>query len=251
MGRPGGWTVIDVLGSRDARWNGPGQAVLGERTAKALGLKAGQEATVRFADGESVGLRVARVLPDDPARGDFVVARDLVRLHDPAALTDDVFVPGADRPAELVPGTALHDALQYALDDYDTDAELTEGLAAVLIVIAVGYSGIAIVNGMAVAAHGRRRDFAVMRSAGGTVRQLLLLSVGETSSIVAVGALLGVLVALPPLVAMASGLSQVTSVDVGLHLSAGTVAGAILGSLLLAVTAGVAVTWRTVRRDAS
>ncbi len=40
-----------------------------------------------------------------------------------------------------------------------------------LIVIAVGYSVIAVANSMAMAAHGRRRDFGVMKSAGGTVRQ--------------------------------------------------------------------------------
>ncbi len=251
VGEPGKQTVIDVLGSRDARWSKPGQAVLGERTARTLNLKAGQEATVRFADGESVRLRVAQVLPDDPARGDFVVSRDLVRSHDPAALTDDIFVPGANRPTELVPGTALHDALQYALDDYNTDAKLTDSLAAMLIVIAVGYSGIAVANSMAMTAHGRRRDFAVMKSAGGTVRQLLLFSVGETSLVVAVGAALGVLVTLPPLAGMASGLSQATSADVGLHLNGGTVTGAIIGSLLLAVTASAAVTWRTMSREAS
>ncbi|MEV5989120.1 FtsX-like permease family protein [Streptomyces sp. NPDC052051] len=245
VGEPGRQTVIDVLGSRDARWSKPGQAVLGERTAKSLDLKAGQQATVRFADGESVGLHVAQILPDDPARGDFVVSRDLVRRHDPAALTDDIFVPKANRPTELVPGTAVHDALQYALDDYNTDAKLTDSLAVMLIVIAVGYSGIAVANSMAMTAHSRRRDFAVLKSVGGTDRQLLLFSVGETSLVVAVGAALGVLVTLPPLAGMASGLSQTTSTDVGLHLDAGTVAGAIAGSLLLAVTASAVVTRRT------
>ena len=243
-------TVIDVLGSRDERWDKPGQAVLGERMAGELGLKEGQQTPVRLADGDTVKLRVAQVLPDDPARGDFVVSRDLVRTHDPAALTDDIFVPAAHKPADPVPGTAVHDALQYALDDYNTDARLTDALAAMLIIIAVGYSAIAVANSMAMTAHGRRRDFAVMKSAGGTVRQLLMFCVGETSLVVAIGAALGVLVTLPPLAGMASGLSQATSADVGLHLNTGTVAAAIIGSLLLAVTATVAVTWKTLRREA-
>ncbi|WLQ44301.1 hypothetical protein P8A22_32965 [Streptomyces laculatispora] len=37
--KDGTLTVIDALGSRDARWNRPGQAVLGERTAGLLGLR--------------------------------------------------------------------------------------------------------------------------------------------------------------------------------------------------------------------
>lgn len=66
-----------------------------------------------------------------------------------------------------------------------------------LIVIAVGYSVIAVANSMAMAAHGRRRDFGVMKSAGGTVRQLLFTSAGETALVIVIGAALGVLVTLP------------------------------------------------------
>ncbi|MGI5427370.1 ABC transporter permease [Streptomyces sp. CA-179760] len=243
-------TVLDVLGTRDDRWNKPGEAVLGERTAKALGLGEGQNVPVRFADGTTVPLRVGAVLPDDPARGDFVVARDLVRAHDPAALTDDIFVPADAEATDSVPGTALHDAAEYALADYNTDAKLTDSLAGMLIVIAVGYSVIAVVNSMAMAAHGRRRDFGVMKSAGGTVRQLLFTSAGETALVIAVGAALGVLVTLPPLAGMAAGLSEATSSDVGLHLSTGTLATAIIGTLLAAVLAGIAVTAMTLRRRA-
>ncbi|MCL6739204.1 FtsX-like permease family protein [Streptomyces neyagawaensis] len=244
-------TVLDVLGSRDPRWSKPGEAVLGESTAGALGLKKGQNVSVRFADGKVVTLRVGAVLPDDPARGAFVVARGLVRAHDPAALTDDIFVPGDAKATDSVPGTALHDAAAYALADYDTDAELTDSLASMLIVLAVGYSVIAVVNSMAMAAHGRRRDFEVMRTAGGTVRQLLLVSACETALIVAVGAALGVLVTLAPLSGMATGLSETTSSDVDLHLNTGAITTAVVGTLLAAVVAGIAVTAKTMRRQAA
>ncbi|WP_328315551.1 hypothetical protein [Streptomyces sp. NBC_00388] len=149
------------MGSRDAKWDKPGEAVLGEKMAGDLGLKQGQEVPVRFADGATVTLRVSQVLPDDPARGDFVVARDLARAHDPAALTDDIFVPRDAKASASAPGVALHDAAEYALADYNTDAKLTESLAMMLIVIAVGYSVIAVANSMAMAAHGRRRVWTV------------------------------------------------------------------------------------------
>ncbi|WP_327660801.1 MULTISPECIES: ABC transporter permease [unclassified Streptomyces] len=243
-------TVLDVLGSRDAKWNKPGEAVLGKKMAGDLGLKQGQEVPVRFADGATVTLRVSQVLPDDPARGDFVVARDLVRAHDPAALTDDIFVPGDAKASAAAPGVALHDAAQYALADYDTDAKLTESLAMMLIVIAVGYSVIAVANSMAMAAHGRRRDFGVMKSAGGTVRQLLFTSAGETALVIVIGAALGVLVTLPPLAGMAAGLSEATSSDVGLHLNSGVVVVAIIGTLVAALLAGAAVMSKTLKRQA-
>ncbi|MFE0699520.1 ABC transporter permease [Streptomyces sp. NPDC058872] len=247
----GAATVLDVLGSRDPKWNKQGQAVLGKRTAGELGLKQGQEVPVRFADGATVTLTVAQVLPDDPARGDFVVARDLVRAHDPAALTDDVFVPADAEASAAVPGVMLHDAAAFALADYNTDAELTDSLATMLIVIAVGYSVIAVANSMAMAAHGRRRDFAVMKSAGGTVRQLLFTSAGETTLVVVIGAALGVLVTLPPLAGMAAGLSEATSSDVSLHLNSGSVVTAVIGTLAAAVLAGIAVTAKTLRRQAA
>lgn len=244
-------TVLDVLGSRDTRWNRPGEAVLGQRTATALGLKQGQGVPVRFADGATVTLRISAVLPDDPARGDFVVARSLVRAHDPAALTDDIFVPAGTRASATVPGTALHDATQYALADYDTDARLTDSLAAMLIAIAVGYSVIAVASSMAMAAHGRRRDLAVMKSAGGTPGQLVRLAAAETALLVVVGAGLGVLVTLPPLAGLASGLAQATSSDVTLHLDNGALAAAITGTLLAAVLAAVLVTGRTLRKHSA
>ncbi|MFE6777245.1 ABC transporter permease [Streptomyces sp. NPDC057702] len=246
----GDLTVIDALGSRDARWDRPGQAVLGARMADRLGVRAGDEHPVRFADGATVRLRVARVLPDDPARGDFVVSRALVRAHDPAALTDDIFLPSGTRPGAAVPGTAVHDAMRYALDDYETDARLAESLTTMLIVIAVGYSGIAVANSMGMTAHSRRRDFSVMRSAGATVRQLLVFTVGETALVTVLGATLGVLVTLGPLAAMASGLSQSTGTDVAPHLSPSVVLAVIAGSLALAVTTSAAVTWRTLRPTA-
>ncbi|GAB3213571.1 ABC transporter permease [Marinactinospora endophytica] len=236
-------TVIDVLGSRDPRWNRPGQAVLGATTARLLGVEAGDDHEVRFADGATVRLRVAQVLPDDPGRGDFVVSRELVRAHDPAALTDDIFVPARAEPTSVVPGTAVHDAVRYALDDYDTDARLTDSLATMLIVVAVGYGGIAMANSVTMAARGRRRDFAVMRAAGATTRQLLSYSAAETCVVVAVGALLGILAALPPLAGMASGLSQATATEVGLQVSPSYLAAVVLGSLALAVGASAAVTW--------
>lgn len=241
-------SVIDALGSRDARWNKPGQVVVGERMAAFLGVKAGDEHEVRFADGATVTLRIAQVMADDPARGDFVVARALVREHDPAALTDDIFVPAKPEPVTAIPGTAVHDAMQYALDDYATDAQLTDSLAAMLTAIAVGYSGIAVANSTAMATHSRRRDFSVMKSAGGTVRQLLMFSVAETALVATVGAALGVLVPLGPLAGMASGLSQATATDIGLHLNLSVVASVVAGSAVLAIGASAAVTWRTVRR---
>lgn len=90
------------------------------------------------------------------------------------------------------------------------DARLTNWHAAELITMGVGYSGLAVANSTAMSAYRRRADFAVLRASGGTDRQLLTTAVGETGVIVLVGSALGVMVTVPPLLAMAAGLSQVT-----------------------------------------
>ncbi|MFJ9443513.1 FtsX-like permease family protein [Kitasatospora sp. NPDC101235] len=240
--------VIDALGSRDPAWSRPGEAVLGVSTAKWLGVTAGQQYPVRFADGATVPLRIAGILPDDPARGDFVLARPLVRSHDPAALGDDLFVPADSRPVAVVPGTAVHDAVRYALDDYDTDARLTDSLAAMLIAVAVGYSAIATANSTALSARSRRRDLAVLRSTGGTARQLVLLAAAEAALVTAIATVLGLLATLPPLAGLASGLSQSTGAPVTLHLDPAALTAVTCACLLLAGTTGAVVTWRSVRR---
>ncbi|MFD8595179.1 FtsX-like permease family protein [Kitasatospora sp. NPDC059646] len=243
----GATTAVDVLGSRDPALDRPGQAVLGRTLADRLGVTAGQQYAVRFADGATVPVRIAEVLPDDPARGAFVMSRAQVRAHDPAALNDDVFVP-AGAPATAVPGTAVHDALRYALDDYATDARLTDALAALLIAVATGYGALAAANGAAAAAHARRRDLAVLGTLGATRRQLLALAARESALTAGLGAALGVLVALPALAAVASGLSRATGARLGPHLHLPTLAAAVLGSLALTVTASTVTTWRTLRR---
>jgi len=104
---------------------------------------------------------------------------------------------------------------------------------------------------MAMAAHARRADFAVLKAAGGTRGQLLSVALGETTLVVVLGAALGLLVTLPSLAGMASGLSQATATDVGLQLSWGILVGATLECLSLALLASLVVTWRTTRPRAA
>ncbi|AJW41798.1 ABC transport system integral membrane protein [Rhodococcus sp. B7740] len=246
-GAQGGITVVDAVGSLDERYAAPGTAVLDESTASLLAVQGGETMSVTFADGRSESVVVSQVLPLDPARGQFVLPRDLVREHDPSALTDAVFVPADSAPTHLTAGARVEDAYSFALDDYMVDARLTNWLAAVLITMAVGYSGLAVVNSMAMSAHRRRPDTVVLKLSGGTDRQLMSTAVGETAAVVLIGAALGLIVTLPPLLAMAAGLSQVTETEVGLHIEWSTVLGVVGGCLVLATAATAVVTRRGLR----
>lgn len=239
--------VIDAVGSLDDRYAAPGQAVLDEPTATLLGVEAGESLSVQFVDGNYENVVVSQVLPLDPARGSFVLPRDLVRSHDPSALTDIVFLPEDQAPTHLTSGAKVEDAYSFALQDYMVDARLTNWLATVLVAMTVGYSGIAIANSLAMSAYRRGPATAVLKASGGTARQLLSMAVGETVIVVAIGSLLGVLVTVPPLYGMAAGLSQVTGTEVGLHVDWSSVVWVVAGCSALALVATVTVTRRVLR----
>ncbi len=246
-GPEGTVTVVDAVGSLDERYAAPGRAVLDEATASLFDVRAGEEMSVTFADGRSESVVVSQVLPLDPARGAFVLPRALVRDHDPSALTEVVFVPEDMAPTHLTAGARVEDAHSFALQDYMVDARLTNWLAAVLITMGVGYSGLAVANSTAISAYRRKDDFSVLRASGGTDRQLLTTAVGETGVIVLIGSALGVMVTVPPLLAMAAGLSQVTETEVGLQMSWSTVLWVVSGCWALATAATVVVTRRGLR----
>ncbi|WP_027498689.1 ABC transporter permease [Rhodococcus sp. 114MFTsu3.1] len=243
-GTQGSTTVIDAIGSLDERYATAGHAAVDEATATLVDVQVGRTITVRFADGMSENVTISQVLPLDPARGAFVLPRDLVREHDPSALTDVVFLPQEMTPSELPPGATVKDAYSFALQDYEVDARLTNWLAATLIAMSVGYCGLAVANGMAVSAYRRGPDISALQSSGGTSRQLLSTAVFETVIIVLIGSALGSIVTIPPLLGMAAGLSQLTGTEVGLHLPWRTIAWVMTGCLVLASGATALVTRR-------
>ncbi|WP_241483694.1 ABC transporter permease [Rhodococcoides fascians] len=246
-GIQGNTTVVDAIGSLDERYARAGHAVVDEATATLLDVQVGRTITVRFADGMSENVTISQVLPLDPARGAFVLPRDLVRKHDPSALTDVVFLPQEKTPSQLPPGATVKDAYSFALQDYEVDARLTNWLAATLIAMSVGYCGLAVANVMAVSAYRRGPDISALQASGGSSRQLLSTAVFETVIIVLIGSALGSIVTIPPLLGMAAGLGQLTGTEVGLHLPWRTIVWVVTGCLVLASGSTAIVTRRTLR----
>ncbi|GAA4030785.1 ABC transporter permease [Allokutzneria multivorans] len=243
-----GKTVIDGVGSADSDRSG---VVLSTSMAKRFGLEQGESVSVGFVDGRFETLKVTSVLPDDPARGDFVLNRDLVRGHDGSALTDTIFIPQAKAPSSVGAGAAVHDGETFAAAKYEKENRLLLQFSLVLICVAVGYTGIAVANTMAMAAQSRTASFAVLKSTGATVRQVVRLVMGETALVVVVGVALGLLVTVPPLAAMASGLTEATATAVSLRMDWPIVVFVPVACLALAVVASVLMTWRSIRYRAA
>ncbi|ALL77463.1 hypothetical protein AD006_23005 [Pseudonocardia sp. EC080610-09] len=244
---PAGPTAVDAVGTADTALVRPGEVVLSEPVAAGLGVVAGDVLPVRFADGSDPALRVARVLPPDERRGDVAVARDDVRAHDPAALTDTAFLPSDAVPDPPPAGVTVRDARSYALADYAVDARLTDALAALLVAVSSGYGGLAVVNGIAAAARSRRPDLAVLAAAGATPGQRIAVAAAEAGAATLVGVVLGVAVTVAPLLAVASGLSVATGAPVAVVIGPGTVALAAGACLAAAAGTSAVVTARAGR----
>lgn len=211
--------------------------------ADALGVRAGDTVSVVFADGNAERLTIEKVTPDGQVDDDLILPRDLVRRHDPSALAEAVV--GVDAAAlSGLPGVEVLDAKAYADRSSGEDSRLLWLFATVLIALSVGYTGIAVVNTMAMSAESRRPDLAVLRRAGATPRQTLRYAAAEALLVVALGAGLGLAVTVPPLLGMAAGLEQEVGVPVALRLHWPVLVATVLATAAVAVAASLTATRR-------
>ncbi|WP_031080323.1 ABC transporter permease [Streptomyces sp. NRRL WC-3549] len=173
----------------------------------------GQRVPVWLGDGTERTLRIAAVTAAGTGdNGVYVTPRNA-----PGASTDRVDVavgPGADG-ATVAAGlrTAVGDTGGRVLtrDEWIRDTrpgtDRTTRLGLLLVLgIALLYSGFSLANTMVMATSDRVRDLVVLRLAGATHRQVLRLVGAEALTVVAVGTVLGVLVAGLELVGLWSAL---------------------------------------------
>lgn len=176
--------------------------------------RVGDRVRVWLGDGTPRTLRIAAVMPTGTGgNGVYVTPRNA-----PGAPVDRVDV-ALDRGT--APGTvagALRKAIgagggQVLTRDAwlrathpDTNRNTRLGLLLVL-GIALLYTGISVANTMVMATSERARDLAVLRLAGATRWQVLRLAAAEALTVVAAGALLGLLVAAVNLAGMGSALA--------------------------------------------
>ncbi|MET7397496.1 ABC transporter permease [Dactylosporangium sp. NPDC005572] len=147
--------------------------------ADGYGWHVGDTVPVWLADGTEVPLRLAAVYDRARGFGDLVLPAELVAAHDAVGLTGPVWLWGG--------GASLSGAV------VSSDAD-QQGAWELMVVVSLGFTAIAVVNTFAMAAAGRRREFADLRLAGATAGQLHRLAAREALITVAVGLLLGALV---------------------------------------------------------
>jgi putative ABC transport system permease protein len=198
------------------------------------GWTAGQAICVTFADGQTVPVRLAEVIPDEAAPASMLLPRAIVRAHDPSALTSAVYLPRlAPAPSGL--GARVVDVTTYAAEADTKEDRLVWIFTLLLIGVSAGYGALAVANTLLLSTTHRMPDFAVLRLAGATRRQVAWTAAAESAMVVAIGTLLGGAVAVAALISIRQGLRE--QVHAPVHLVVPwPVVGAVVGlCLLLAV----------------
>jgi putative ABC transport system permease protein len=146
------------------------------------GWEVGDRPTFWLADGTRVTLTVVAVFSHWRGFGDLVLDAGLVAAHDPRGLVGAIHLRGAPDLA----GFPLAPAEAGA-------AEVRNQQAAweLMVAVSLGFTAIAVVNTFAIATGARRREFAGLRLAGATSRQLHRLLDREALITVVVALVLG------------------------------------------------------------
>ncbi|MEU9092261.1 ABC transporter permease [Streptomyces sp. NPDC048428] len=187
-------------------------AAISELAADQLGLRPGSELKLHLGDGTPATLTVAAVYRRGLGFGDLTLPHDLLARHMDNPLAATVLVAGDASRGELAsvvrkfPGVtvvppAAADRLQA--DRQQENAEVN--LLAMGLVLA--FTAIAVVNTLAMSVSERLKEFALLRLAGATRRQVLRMLRIEALSVLLVAAALGTGIALAVLTAFSIGMT--------------------------------------------
>ncbi|MDQ0952645.1 putative ABC transport system permease protein [Streptomyces phaeochromogenes] len=216
----------------------------------------GERVDVWLGDGTRKSLRIAAVMTIGTGdNGVYVTPRNAPA--EPVDRVDVRLVDGA-RPGTVAAG--LREAVRAAGGEvltkdawvratYPETSRTTRTGFLLVLGIALLYTGISLANTMVMATSDRVRDLAVLRLAGATHWQVLRLVGAEALLVVAVGGLLGALVAGLNLLGMWSAL-ELLSVRTSIEIPWATLAAAMGACAVLAVISAVVPAGLSLRRRA-
>ncbi|MDQ0378921.1 ABC transporter permease [Amycolatopsis thermophila] len=182
-----GVTDGDLAGVR------PGTVAVSGPLAAARSWHLGDRPVFWLADGTRTELTVVAIYRNWRGFGDVVLPADLIATHDPRGVVGALYLRGAPDVAETVAHRWPALVATDAADPRGGPADVQNQQAAweLMVVISLGFTAIAVLNTFAVATGARRREFADLRLAGATPRQLHRMLGREALITVAVALVLG------------------------------------------------------------
>ncbi|WP_369190468.1 ABC transporter permease [Streptomyces sp. R08] len=209
-------------------------AAVSELAADQLHLKPGSTLKLTLGDGTPRTLTVVAVYARGLGFGDLTFAHDLVARHVDNPLASSVLVSTTRTQTQLAttlrefPGVQVlapadADSLQARRQQANAEVDyLTMGLV-------LAFTAIAVVNTLAMSVAERVREFALLRLAGATRRQVLRMLRAEALSVLLLATALGSGIALAVLTAFSVGMTgrAAPSVEPLLYLTVIAVAGTL------------------------
>ncbi|MFF8973830.1 ABC transporter permease [Streptomyces sp. NPDC014995] len=224
---------------------------LSTTAASWLGLDVGDRAHLYLGDGTAFDGKVIAVYGRGFGFADLTFDHDLLLSHTTEAVDRSVLVRSASGSADTerqlsslardYPGTKLSGTL--AADAQVEEQRATAWVNYLVVGLIIAYTAITVVNTQVMNTVARRREFALLRLTGTDRSQVLGMMRRESLTVVVVGAVVGVALALPPLVLVAIALT-------GTPLPTAPVLGwlAILGSTAVLAVAGAMLPARLMLR---
>ncbi|MFI0484971.1 FtsX-like permease family protein [Actinomadura sp. 9N215] len=199
--------VLDVK-FREGGWDGlktPGTVLVSRTHAGSHGWHAGSRVQGWLADGTRVELRVGGVFDRSLGFADVVFSRAALAGHLRDGLDDAVLIraqPGRaadldralDDLARAEPSVQVVDRAEYA---GATETSIEQNLTGTYLVLAVlvAFTAVSLVNTLVMGTAARGREFALLRAVGASRRQVIRMIGWETVIAMAIGVLLGTVIA--------------------------------------------------------
>ena len=221
-----------------------GTVAISENMADQTDAELGSTLTFRLGDGHETSSRVIAVFSRSVGFADVVLPQELVAEHVTDANLDAVFISGhipANGEHEVESIVARHPGAEAGGADMvhradDANAKSQSWVGYLLMALVAAFAGIAVVNSLALSTAERVREFALMRLAGTTRRQVLRMLRWETLTVILVGTALGGVVAVTSLMpysyATTGSLVPSTPTSMWLGLLSGVVLLALVGTQL-------------------
>lgn len=204
------WDPDVTAGSlKDFRQDG---VAVSELAADQLHLKPGSRLKLTLGDGTPVSLTVTAVYAKGLGFGDLTLAHDLVARHVDNPLASSVLVRTSRTQKQLV-GTVrefpgLRVLAPAAVDDLQAEHQQDNAEVNLLAMgLILAFTAIAVVNTLAMSVSERIREFAMLRLAGATRRQVLRMLRTEALAVLLIGTTLGSGIALAVLTAFSVGMT--------------------------------------------
>ncbi|MCD4532862.1 FtsX-like permease family protein [Nocardioides sp. cx-169] len=201
---------LDVQDGSLERLGDPDTIALSSDAAHFLGAEVGETIGFHLGDGTEADADVVAVYDRGLGFGDVTMDGATLREHTTAGLDDYLLVttePGASVEQDLGELGLVAETPDALAEDGSEARDSQAWVNRIALIVILGYVALSVVNGLVMATLGRRRELTLLRLVGARDRQVRTMTLLESLATGALAVVLGTVVAVPPLIGIALGVS--------------------------------------------